>query len=185
VSEIKIIKPVNIKVSELHHRYLPKITPMHIIGYRRDPMHISRSPHVKLLRTMVKYGFNKRKLKQTKYFQERRHRYALGMPRWTDSWIFEHIKVRWRIFKSLEKNGYDKRKAKSRPVIVLAKPLIETRFNWSSGFLSGPEIYDGFGRSSSAFVLGIKTIPGVLAIDNKPGACEFSKGYDKIKRYKK
>jgi len=184
MDEIKIIRPIDIRADALHHRYLPKITPMSILGYKPDPMHISRSPHVKLLRTLIKHGFNKRKLKQTKYFQERRHRYALGMPKWTDSWIYAHIKVRWNIFKSLEKRGYDKRKAKSKPIIVLEKPLIETRFNWESGFLSGPEIWDGMGRSSAAYVLGWKTLPAMLASDAKPGAMEFDKGFNKIKRYK-
>lgn len=184
MDEIKITKPITVEVNKLHHRYLPKITPMYLLGYKRDPMHISRSPHVKLLRTLVKYGFNKKKLRQTRYFQERRHRFSLGMPKWTDSWIYEHIKVRWRIFKSLEKNGYNKRKAKAKPIIVLDKPLIESRFNWESGFLAGPEIYDGMGRSSSAFVLGWKTLPAMLAVDAKPGAMEFDKAYNKIKRYK-
>ena len=184
MTEIKIIRPVNIEVNSLRHRYLPKITPMYILGYKPDPMHISRSPHVKLLRTLVKYGFNKRKLKQTKYFQERRHRYSLGMPKWVDSWIYKHIQIRWNIFKSLEKNGYDNRKAKAKPIIILEKPIIETRFNWDSGFLRGPEIYDGFGRSSSAYVLGWEKIPGSLAVDAKPGHMEFKKAYNKIKRYK-
>lgn len=183
MDEIKIIKPVEIEVNSLHHRYLPKITPMYILGYKPDPMHISRSPHVKLLRTLVKYGFNKRKLKQTKYFQERRHRYSLGMPKWTDSWIFKHIQIRWKIFKSLEKYGYNQKKCGNKPVIILEKPLIETRFDWDPGFLNGFEVYDGFGRSSSAYVLDWKKLPAMLAVDNRPGAREFRKAYNKIKRY--
>lgn len=183
MAEIKSFIPVSASVGNLHHRYLPKITPMYILGYKEDPMHISRSPHVKLLRTLIKYGFNKRKLKQTKYFQERRHRYSLGMPKWTDSWIFEHIKVRWNIFKSLEKNGYDNKKAKAKPIIILQKPIIETRFQWDSGFLKGPEVYDGMGRSSSAYVLGWNRIPAMLAEDAHPGSMQFKKAYNKIKRY--
>ena len=170
-----------ISVDSLHHRYLPKITPLHLFK-GSDPMHISKSPHVKLLRHLIKHGFNWRRLRNTKYVIERRHRFGLGMTRWTDDWIKQHVRVRWNIFKSLEKNGYDKKKAKARPIIVLEKPLIETRFSWDSGFLNGPEVYDGFGRSSSAFVLGWEKIPAVIARDAKPGTMEFSKGFNKIKK---
>ena len=84
----------------------------------------------------------------------------------------------------LKKNGWNKKLAKVKPVIVLRKPIMETRFNWESGFLSGPEVYDGFGRCSAAFVLGWKTIPVVWAEDAKPGTGRFDKAFDKIKVYK-
>ena len=184
MAEIKIISgSEEIRLDLLHHRYIPKITPLWLFP-GPDPMHISKSPHVKLLRAIEKYGMNWGKLKNTKYVQERRHRYNIGMTRWTDGHVKEHIKVRWKIYQSLKKNGWNKKLAKAKPVILLKKPIIETRYNWESGFLSGPEVMDGMGRCSAAYVLGWKTIPVVWAEDAKPGACEFSKAYNKIKSYK-
>jgi len=144
-------------------------------------MLFSKAHHVKLLKTIIKYGMNKKVLKKTKYWQERRHRYNIGMTRWTDSAVWEHIKRRWATYCSLKKHGYNKNKGDRKPILILKEPFWHTRFNWDSGFLHGPEIWDGAGRVSSAIVLGWKTISGRFCEDAKPGTCEFDKGLNKIK----
>lgn len=152
-----------------------------------DPMLLGKTHHVSLLRLLIKYGFPKTKSEWKRviahpYFQERRHRYNIHMYRWTDSHVKEHIKHRWETFLSLKKKGFKAKKSGDRPVVLLKNPLFETRYNWDSGFLKAPECWDGMGRCSSAFVLGWKKIPVVFAEDAKPGACEFKKAFDKIKK---
>jgi len=184
MSEIKVISGiVDIPLNKLHHQYIAKCTPLEMYP-GEDPMHVMKSYHVKLLNTIIKHGLNKKRLIKTGYWQERRHRYNIGMIKWTDSEVWKHIKRRWDTYCSLKKYGYDKKKGDRKPVLVLKQPLWETRFNWESGFLQGMECYDGMGRISSAIVLGWKTIPGRYCEDAKPGACEFDKGLNKIKRIK-
>ena len=182
MAEIKVISGiVDIPLDQLHHQYIPKCTPLELYP-GADPMHVLKSHHVRLLLKIIKYGLNKKVLKKTKYWQERRHRYNIGMTRWTDGVVWEHIKKRWDTYCSLKKHGYDKKKGDRKPVLILKQPFWETRFNWESGFLNGPEVWDGMGRVSSAIALRWKTIPGRYCEDAKPGACEFDKGLNKIKK---
>jgi len=177
----KIGKVVKVDIMHLHLQYLPKVSPIWL--YRGEgPYRIDRTHHVALLRHIIKHGLDWKKLKKLNYVKERRHRYDIGMRNWTDSHVREHIKRRWDTYRSLKKKGWSKRLSKVKPIIVLEKPFIETRYNWDSGFLKGLEIWDGMGRTSSAFVLGWKEIPVQFAVDAKPGACEFDKGFNKIKK---
>jgi len=179
--EIKIIsKPRMVRLDKLHLQYLPICCPLWLYP-GVDPMRVSRTHHVSLLKHIIKHGMDWKKLKRTKYVRERRHRYDIGMVKWLDSHVRWHIKNRWKIYRSLKERGWSKKKAKEKPIIVLRKPFIETRFNWESGFLKGYEVWDGFGRTSAAYVLGWKAIPVVFGEDMKPGACEFNRGYRKIK----
>ena len=182
--EVKIISDiVDIPLDRLHHQYVAKVTPLDFYP-GADPMHVFKSHHVSLLKTIIKHGMDKGRLKKHPYWQERRHRYNIGMIRWTDGRVWEHIKHRWDTYRSLKKRGYDRKDGDRKPVLILKKPFWETRFNWDSGFLNGWEVWDGMGRVSSAVVLGWKTIPGRFCEDAKPGAMEFDKGLNKIKERK-
>jgi hypothetical protein len=179
--EIRITsKLVNIPLDSLHLRYLPKITPLELYP-GSDPMRFSKSHHVSILHAIQKHGLDFARLKTHPYVQERRHRYNIGMTSWTDSHVKKHLAHRWETFRSLKKRGYDAKLAKIAPVIVLDRPLWETRFAWDSGFLKGPEIYDGAGRCAAAIMLGWKTIPGYMAEDAKPGSRNPMKYFKKIK----
>ena len=73
-NEVKVISGVvDIPIGKLHHQYLAKITPLELYE-PVDPMHVLKSHHVTLLKRIMKYGLNKKKLIPTKYWQERRHR---------------------------------------------------------------------------------------------------------------
>jgi len=184
MEEVKIISDiVDIPLDKLHHRYVARVTPLELYE-AVDPMHVFKSHHVSLLKTIIKHGLDKKRLMKTPYWKERQHRYNIGMTRWTNKKIWEHINDRWQTYRSLKKHGYDKKLGDRKPVLVLKKPFWETRFNWDSGFLNGYEVWDGMGRVSSAVVLGWKTIPGRFCEDMKPGACEFDKGLNKIKNRK-
>ena len=181
MAEIKVISGiVDIPLDQLHLQYIPKITPLEMYP-GSDPMLMLKSHHVRLLKKIIKYGLNKKVLKKTKYWQERRHRFNIGME-WSDSRVFEHIKRRWDTYCSLKKKGYNKKKGDRKPILILKEPFWHTRFNWESGFLHAPEIWDGAGRVSAAIVLGWKTISCRYCEDAKPGACEFDKGLNKIKK---
>ena len=177
----KVGKIVKIPIIRAHLQYLPKISPIWLYP-GEDPYRIDKTHHVTLLRHIIKHGLDWKKLKKLTYVKERRHRYDIGIRVWTDSKVREHIKRRWDTYQSLKRKGWSKKLSKVKPICVLKKPFIETRYNWESGFLKGYEVFDGFGRSSAAFVLGWKEIPVQFVEDAKPGACEFRKGFDKIKR---
>jgi len=184
MAEIEIVsRTVDIPLKNLHHQYKPKITPMELYP-GEDPMHVKKSHHVSLLKLIKKVGLDFKKLKDHPYVQERRHRYNIGMTAWTDSHLMEHIKRRWATYLSLKKKGYNRKLGKKKPVIVLSKPIWETRMNWVSGFLNGPEVWDGMGRVSAAICLGWDTIPGQYAIDAKPGSMDIEKFIGKIKAKK-
>jgi len=182
--QIKIISgPVQVRLDTLHHQYKPKLTPLELYP-GPDPMHVMKSHHVGLLKTIIAHGLDKKRLMKTPYWQERRHRYNIGMTAWTDSKVWEHIQHRWDTYKSLKKYGYDKKLGRRKPVIVLAKPIWETRFNWQSGFLNGPEDWDGMGRIAAAIMLGWETIEAVWAEDAMPGSCNGDKFLGKLKQHK-
>jgi len=177
----KIGRITKIPILSLRLQYLPKISPIWLYP-GEDPYRIDRTHHVALLKHIIKYGLDWKKLKKLTYVKERRHRYDIGMRNWTDSHVREHIKRRWDTYRSLKKKGWSKKLSKVKPVTVLKKPFIETRYNWESGFLKGPEIWDGMGRTSAAFVLGWKEIPVQWAEDKHAGTCQFDKGFNKIKK---
>ncbi|HUV81577.1 MAG TPA: hypothetical protein VMW53_00665 [archaeon] len=179
--EVKYVgKIVKFPVKEIRLQYLPKISPIWLYP-GLDPYRMENLHHVTLLKHIIKHGLDWKKLKKLTYVKERRHRYDIGMLAWTDSHLREHIKRRWKTYRSL-KNGWSKKMSKVKPVVLLKKPFIETRYNWESGFLKGPECWDGLGRSSAAFVLGWKEIPVQWAEDAHPGSRQFDKGFNKIKK---
>jgi len=171
-SEVKIVSgPENIKLADLHHRYIPKVTPLNLYP-NKDPMLFTESHHVSLLRLILEKGLDWALIATHPYFLERQHRFNIGMSKWNNKKIMKHIKHRWDTYKSLKKHGYNKKLGDERPIAILRKPLFETRFAWESGFLHGPEIYNGAGRCAAAIVLGWEVIRGYWVEDVRPGTCD-------------
>lgn len=157
---------VKIKLSTLHIRYIPVVTPWEL--WDAD-MALVGSPHLELMYIFKNYGLKWDIIETKRYWMERKHRYNIGMKKWTEKNIREHIKKRYRIFKSIKEKGYSKSKSKGDPIKVLKKPFWETRFGFAGHKLQGPEIWNGAGRCAAAYSLGIKTIPVVFVIDKYSG----------------
>lgn len=178
--EVKIVgKLVDIPLADLHIQYIHGVTPIDL--WNRD-MSLSTSPHVELLQLMRKFPLRSVEVQSSRYFQERRNRYALGMTRWTDIHIEEHAKVRLDTYFSLKRKGY--RKGGDCPIKILREPFWKTRFGYNANNLHGPEIWDGGGRCTAAFVLGWKTIPAYWVEDVKPGSCDKGWFEKKLKNVK-
>jgi len=168
MDEIKIIsKLTDIPIKKLCIQYVPIVTPLDIWDY---DMSIKNSPHVELLNLIYKNGFDWKRIMKTRFVKIRRHRYVMGLDKWTKERIKEHIRQRWGIFESLRKKGYIHKKSKKRPVIILKKPFWQTRFGYSASWLKGYEIWNGGRRCAAAHYLGWKTIPGYYAVDKHPGS---------------
>ena len=156
-------KSVKVRLSELHIQYIPAFTPIELWNY---DMSLINSPHVELMRDLLENGFSWDRLKSGRYAQERMRRFELGVKRWTEPYIIEHIKKRYDVLKSLKKHGYSKKRAVP-PIQVLKEPLWKTRFGCSEPFLNGMEIYNGAGRCSAAVALGWEEIPVEMVKDAK------------------
>ena len=137
MDEIKIVsKLTDIPLKKLHIQYIPVVTPMNIWN---NDMFLKNSPHVELLRIIYKHGFKWERIMKSRFVQIRRHRYIMGLDKWTDKRIKEHIEQRWEIFKSLYKKGFIEKKSREKPVIVLKKPFWQTRFGFEADWLKGYE----------------------------------------------
>ena len=166
----------------LHYQYIHGVTPIDLWDY---DMSVPNSPHVELLRTIIKSGMDWEKLKKTRYVEERRLRFKLGMDRWTDEHIQEHIKVRWKIYRSMKKYGFKaefyKTKHHSYPVRILGAPFWQSRFGFNAPWLHGPEIWDGGGRSAAAYVLGWDSIKAIKCVDVAPHSKQKGEFEKKLK----
>jgi hypothetical protein len=108
-------------------------------------------------------------IEKSRYVAERKHRFLLGMKRWTDEYIRRHVINRYATFRSLRKHGYDTHKA-TPPIQILKSPLWSTRFACTANWLGGREIYNGAGRCAAAVALGWESIPVQMVEDaRKPG----------------
>ena len=172
-NEVKAIsKLVPIPLAGLHYQYIHGMTPIDIWNY---DLSIENSPHVELLRLIQEHGLDWNKLKSTRYVAERRLRREKGNKKWTDEYIMGRLARRWEIYRSLKKIGYKPEKYKFKggvetPVRILKEPLWTTRFGFKADWLSGPELFDGAGRCSAAYVLGWKEIPAIWVEDKNPGS---------------
>ena len=180
------IKPITgktqiVKLADLHIRYIPVVTPIDIWN---NDMSLPNSPHVELFKIMLMYGFRWSELMHTRYVKERRRRFKIGMRRWTDEHVMEHLHVRYSILKSLQKHGYSSKKHGDKPVVVLKQPFWKTRFGLDKPFLGGMEIWDGGGRSTAMYALGKKEIPCVFYEDKAPGSNDRGKFGKKLKDIK-
>lgn len=165
--EVKAISgPKNIKLSKLHVRYIPVLTPIELWNH---DMSLENSPHVELMRELLEYGVCWGDLKASRYVRERMLRFKLGMTRWTEPYIIQHLHKRYEILKSLKKHGFVAKKS-NPPIQVLKEPLWKTRFGCEEKWLEGREIFNGGGRCAAAMALGRKSITVVMVEDaKKPG----------------
>ena len=179
MSDIKVIRKANVEVAKLHVRWIPVVTPLNIWN---NDMSLPNSPHVELMELFKEYGFDWDRIKMTRYFAERKHRFEIGMHRWTKAYIKAHCMKRYKVFKSMKK-GFDKAKCKGDPVKVLESPFWYSRFDryHTQNIPDGYFVWNGMGRSSAAFVLGIKKIPVVICEDAKPGSGDRGKFSKKLK----
>jgi len=176
--EIKITsKLVEIPLEKLHIQYVPVLTPMNI--WKND-MSLVNSPHVELLRLIESFGFNWERIMESRFVKVRQHRAICGLDQWNEKKIKEHIEQRWKIYCSLLKYGFKKKKSREKPVIVLKQPFWKTRFGLNECWLDMWEIWDGGRRCSAWHVLLHKKILGVFAEDAKPGSGDKGKFEKKL-----
>ena len=116
---------------------------------------------------LLAYGPDWSKLKDCRFAEDRRHRYRLGMKKWTEKNIREHILgSRYQILMSIKKHGFDRKRNKKQPVSVLKEPFWKSRFNFEAEWLQGKEIYHGGRRCSALYALGYDSVP-VLFVKDK------------------
>ena len=178
--DIKIIsKLVDIELEKLHVQYVPVVTPLELWNH---DMSLINSPHVELLKIIYANGFNWPLIMKSRFVQVRQHRAIMGLDQWTDEKIQEHIKQRWKIYKSLSKYQFVPKMSRGKPVIVLKKPFWTTRFGFKADWLGGWEIWDGMRRCSAQHFIGRKTIKGYFAEDTKPGSKDRGKFGKKLEK---
>lgn len=165
--EVKLIgKPVQVELSLLHVRYIPVVTPIELWNH---DMRLINSPHVELMRELLADGLCWGDLKCSRYVRERMHRFKLGMTRWTESYIIQHIHGRHETLKSLKKHGFETSKSKP-PIQVLKEPFWKTRFGCEEKWLKGMEVWNGMGRCAAAYAMGWTAITVQMVEDaKKPG----------------
>lgn len=176
--DIEFIKRKTIPIADIQCQYIPVLSPLELWNY---DLRLKNSPHVELLRIICAHGYDWNIIMKSRYAQERQRRFIMGLERWTDEYIREHVQRRWKIYKSLCKYGYSKKIEKDKPVVVLEKPFWKTRFGADEKFLKGKECWDGFGRLSAACLMGMKEYPVVIARDRYPGSGKKGKFEDKLR----
>jgi hypothetical protein len=180
--EVKTVKHcVPVELSTLHNQYIPYITP---IDLWNNDMSLAMSPHVEMLQYIVKHGFNWKEIFKLRYAQERMRRAEIGWPKWDKATIKRRIMVRWKIYKSLAAHGYKQSMAVT-PIMILEKPFWTTRFGLKDDRIRGPEIFDGAGRCSAAYVLGWDAILADICIDPKAGTGDRGRFASKLKPMEK
>lgn len=178
-SEIVIISALTeIPLKDLHIQYIPVCTPVDLWGH---DMSLKNSPHVELMCLFLEHGNDWKRVKQTRYYTERRRRRKIGLSRWIDNKIKDHVKRRYAILRSLKKSGFRKSLRGEKPVVILRIPFWTSRFGYERDWLGGEEIWDGGGVCSAAFALGWKTIPAVYGEDRCPDSGDKGKFESKLR----
>ena len=176
-------KVYSVRLLDLHYQFIPEFTDMDI--WQND-MSLPNSPQVECAQLLLKYGRNWGKLKDCKFAQDRRHRYELGMKKWTEKNIKKHILgSRYDILMSIRKNGFDKEKNKKQPIAVLMEPFWMTRFGWNASWLEGPEIYHGGRRCAAMYALGYEKVQVLFMKDKYPGSNRSGKYGEKVLKWLK
>ena len=164
----------------LNYQFVPVFTSQDIWNY---DMSLPNSPQVECAKLLLKYGKNWNKLKHCRFAEDRRHRYKLGMKKWTEKAIKEHILgSRYDILKSIKKHGFDKKKNSKQPIAVLSKPFWKTRFDYVAEWLDGYEIYHGGRRCAAMYALEYEKVPVFWVEDKKPGTSDGGKYENKVLR---
>lgn len=185
MSEIRVIsnKLILVPLARLLYQYIPEFINRDIW---HDNMQLANSPQVECAKLLLKHGRNWGKLKHCRFAEDRRHRYKLGMKKWTEKNIKEHILgSRYNILMSLKKYGFDVRKNKKQPVTILQAPFWRTRFGGVPNWVNGWEIYHGGRRCASMYALGMAHVPVLFATDKHPGSKKGGKFEEKVLRWLK
>ena len=162
-------KVVDIELAKLSIRYIP-MAELERWWDGEPLMALPTSPHVEIMRLMLEHGFDWKRLKKTRYADERRYRAKIGMPEWgRSSYMKAHFRKRYAVLISLQDFGYHPKMHKNRPVAILKEPFWNSRFKLDNPRVYGYEIHNGGGRTSAAYALGWKTIPAVFYEDCHPG----------------
>jgi len=171
--DYKITSPLTeIELDKLHIQYIPiaKLENWYEAKDGYNMMALKNSPHMELLEVFDKYKLDWKKIKRTRYYQERQFR-ILTQTKWTKEKLIWHIKKRWKIFKSIKKHGFVPELSNDKlSVLVTKKPFWCTRFNEKFDGVGGFEIQNGAGRCATMLYMGKKTIQGYFIEDAKPGS---------------
>lgn len=181
--EYKILskRPKKIMLKDLNYQFIPKLTHDSIWNF---DMSLPNSPQVECAELLLKHGRNWSKLKHCRFAEDRRHRHRLGMKKWTEEAIKEHILgSRYKILMSIKKHGFDKKKNSKQPITILTEPLWKTRFLYVAEWLNGYEIYHGGRRCASMYALGYEHVPARLAEDRFPGTGKGGKFEKKVLKF--
>ena len=110
--DIRIVSTTieQIPLKKLHLPFNPMAEPEKFYNGSPDMMSLVDSPHHELMKIFKKHGLDWSKIKHTAYWKERKRRYELGLKQWEDEHLVWHVKQRYKIFKSLKKNGYQAKK---------------------------------------------------------------------------
>ncbi|MCP3681769.1 MAG: hypothetical protein GY861_03675 [bacterium] len=168
-----------VKLSDLSVRYIPIVTPIELWSH---DMSLTNSPHVELMRLFAEHGLDMEKVKDTRYYEERKRRHDIGMKKWTRTKLKEHIKKRYAIYKSIKKRGF--REKLGLPIRVLKKPFWTTRFGVNEEWMGGYELWNGSGRASALMALGEKKVRVMMCKDKHPGTKKKGKFKDKLRDVK-
>lgn len=178
--EVKDICCGHVELNTLYVRFIPVVTPIEI--WRGD-LSLSNSPHVELMRVLLKHGLDWGRLEKGRYYKERLHRYAIGIRKWTRKKLRQHIKSRHQTLLSVKKHGLRSDLLKRDPIRVLHTPFWATRFGLNIQW-GGPEIWNGAGRCAAALAVGESIVPVVWVEDKRPGTGNKGKFADKLKDVK-
>jgi len=180
LEDIKATQEVSkAKIADLNYRYIPVVCPIELWN---NDMSVINSPHVELMRLLLKYGKDWGKIKNCRYVAERQHRYDIGMTRWTKEYIKHHVfEKRYKILKSIKKHGFKSKFYGDRPVKILREPFWRTRFGLD---IKGFEIWDGGGRTAASYALGKTEIKVHWYEDAYPGTGLKGKFKNKLKNIK-
>lgn len=183
MSEIKYINNnlENVSLVKLHYQFIPAFINMDIWKF---DMSLPNSPQAECAELLLRHGRNWEKLKHCRFAEDRRYRYRLGMKKWTEKAIKEHILgSRYDILMSINRRGFDKKLNKKQPVCALISPFWTTRFGYSEDWLKGAEIYHGGRRCAAMYALGYEQVPILWARDKYPGTNRGGKYSEKVIKY--
>lgn len=185
MSEVKLVskKVYHVKLYDLHYQFVPEFTSMEIWN---NDMSLANSPQVECANLLLLHGPKWSKMKNCRFAEDRRHRYRLGMKKWTEKNIKEHILgSRYQILMSIKKRGFDRKRNNKQPVSILKEPFWKSRFKFEAEWLRGKEIYHGGRRCSALYVLGYDSVPVLFVKDKHPGSMDGGKYERKVLKWLK
>ncbi len=162
----------------------------HVIGDKRldgCDNKVQNSPHVKLLKSVIKYGeehvlSHYLDSEYATFLRDQKYKYNYfngeKIPRiMDDKQILLRVKSFINVYKSIRDNGYLTGAFKNRPICILEKPFWNTRYG-SDLPNNLHETFIGHHRLASLYVLEYKYINAVLLNDVYGEAISMEKHYN-------